>query len=403
MNLLKLLIRKRGRNQSILKWLFLQLHLCLGLIAGLLICFISITGVIYLFHREISMIPYQDIVNRESEAKHLTNLEKLCFDFNEQYGQQPSAILIPEDKSKNLSIYGSKRGEDGVTAFADRDSGELIGRTTGKEAAFFHTIMGLHRWLGMDNYKLGRQFVGIATIIFIFMLISGIVLWWPKSKYQVKHKMSLRLSRNFNILNYKLHINYGFYSAIFLVILAITGICFTYDSVRNTVVNAFKTKSANTEIQNFVNEKRIHAEMDKTYAALLALPEEEKKVSYNDLISRSGEELNYNGDIRLSFPNRWSSNIEVRKTNTSNWLGAHLTDKVIFSKSGDLIGVSRFSDKKAYQQVSSLIKPIHTGDIMGMKSKIFYCFLVLLSAYLPISGFLLWWKRVRFNSESDLK
>ena len=46
---------------------------------------------------------------------------------------------------------------------------------------FFFTMFRMHRWLLFDS-AIGRPIVGIATIIFLFLSISGVVLWFPKKK-----------------------------------------------------------------------------------------------------------------------------------------------------------------------------------------------------------------------------
>ena len=66
----------------------------------------------------------------------------------------------------------------------DRYTGEIKGKY--ERAPFFTTMFRLHRWL-LDSMTpdggifWGKMIVGTATLMFVFVLISGIVIWWPVS------------------------------------------------------------------------------------------------------------------------------------------------------------------------------------------------------------------------------
>jgi uncharacterized iron-regulated membrane protein len=69
--------------------------------------------------------------------------------------------------------------------------------------------------------------------------------------------------------------------------------------------------------------------------------------------------------------------------------------KVIFSDKGELSGSSKFADLKTSQKAGMLMHLFHTGSILGFKSQLLYFILCILGAWFPISGFILWWNRIR--------
>ena len=72
-----------------------------------------------------------------------------------------------------------------ASVYVDQYTGEIKGKY--ERAPFFTTMFRLHRWL-LDSMKpdggifWGKMIVGTATLMFVFVLISGIVIWWPRTK-----------------------------------------------------------------------------------------------------------------------------------------------------------------------------------------------------------------------------
>jgi uncharacterized iron-regulated membrane protein len=49
---------------------------------------------------------------------------------------------------------------------------------------FFYSVFALHRWLLAGDT--GKLIVGISTSIFLFILITGIILWWPGKQKEIE-------------------------------------------------------------------------------------------------------------------------------------------------------------------------------------------------------------------------
>jgi len=83
------------------------------------------------------------------------------------------------------------------------------------------------------------------------MLISGIVLWWPKNKSARKQRVWFRWKNimSWKRKNYDLHSILGFYSAFFALIAAITGLFYAFFTVQALVYVVFS--GGNTVYPNF--------------------------------------------------------------------------------------------------------------------------------------------------------
>lgn len=94
--------------------------------------------------------------------------------------------------------------------------------------SFFHVVMQLHRWLLMGDKPLGKLIVGISTVSFIFILISGVIGWWPKGR-QWKAYFLLRAKGKMYRAMSNWHRVAGFTLAPVLLLLCLTGLMWSFE------------------------------------------------------------------------------------------------------------------------------------------------------------------------------
>src|SRR5690606_14100806 len=101
---------------------------------------------------------------------------------------------------------------------------------------FFHEIDEGHRYIWLDP-ETGTMVTSWATLIFFFLLISGVILWFPKKWNKTTFKKSFKIKWNarFKRLNYDLHNVLGFYSLILAFLIALTGLIMSFHWMRESV------------------------------------------------------------------------------------------------------------------------------------------------------------------------
>jgi len=80
----------------------------------------------------------------------------------------------------------------------------------------------------------GKLITGISTLVFLFILSTGIILWWPKTKAKLKQHLTIKWS-GWKRINHDLHIVIGFYCAIFLFAFAFTGLAWSFEWFNNGI------------------------------------------------------------------------------------------------------------------------------------------------------------------------
>lgn len=67
--------------------------------------------------------------------------------------------------------------------FFDRYSGKPLGNSDRPIRRFLRSVMYWHRWFALDGDRriYGRAVTGAANLGFLFLVISGVYPWWPKT------------------------------------------------------------------------------------------------------------------------------------------------------------------------------------------------------------------------------
>src|SRR5688572_2046954 len=98
---------------------------------------------------------------------------------------------------------------------------------------FFYQVLQGHFYLWLPP-AVGQPVVATATLVFVIMLITGIVLWWPK-KNKAKQRFVVKWSAKWRRKNYDLHNVMGFYTTWVALILALTGLVWGFEWFASSV------------------------------------------------------------------------------------------------------------------------------------------------------------------------
>ena len=395
---MRFLIKKKNKKQSIFNWLMFHLHLWFGLLSAIVVFVMCFSGAAVVLEPQIVELANWSKAYNKEKVEKTCSLDEVVTHYETNFGAQPGKIIIPKSKGKNIQIYTS--GHRPIITYYDRATGEMLGESSDAYNKFFSFMMQGHRRMFMNN-KTGGRLISWGNVLFLILLISGVILWFPRGKKQIKARFKILLPKKFKSANYRIHVNWGFYTTLGLFVMSFTGICFSFNTIHQATINLFRSGEERKEMSEVQKDNNVADEMDALFDQFMnTQKEEEKTISYDELIKEANKILDYKAEIQLTFPGMRSPEFTVTKINTHNLLGAHLSDNVYFSDKGEMTGSSKFADLKTSQKVGMLIYPLHTGDILGFKSQLLYFVLCLIGAWFPVSGFIMWWNRIRPRKKS---
>lgn len=368
----------------------LLLHLWLGLLSSVVICIVCLTGSIYAFKNQITDLYNYDKVFVNTSKTEI-NIDDIQHHFAEQ-DKKITQLFIPKNSQRNWILsYTDSQNATHSTYFNPYTLQEL---GVGKDNlnTFFQTILGLHRNLLLGD--VGRQIVGASVLVLVLMIISGVVIWIPKKLSLLKQHLSIKTDAKFPRINYDFHRAFGIFFAIPLLFIAITGLYITYPWVKNGLIVSL----GGTSIHN-ISTQNNDDDFEKLMSDMLSRQDEknthEEVATLGEILAQTQQHLNYEGDLSIKMPNGENPRFDIVKINAENGLTALLPDEISFDKQGELKSKNLFLEKPLHQQFTALARPLHTGEIMGLPSIIFYFFTSLVGFLLPITGIIMWWNRVK--------
>lgn len=210
---------------------FFWLHLCCGVVAGLVIFIMAVTGSLLSFERQINVWADGYRVEPSSaNAGHLP-VETLLSGLS----TPPAALLLRSDRSAPAeAVYGRDR-----TVLLNPYTGAVLGEASKASREFFEVIERWHRTLGAqgENRAFGRAFTGACNLAFLFIVISGPVLWWPKqwTWSRVKPVLLFRKGVDGRARDWNWHNVIGVWCAIPLFIIVLSGVVMSYPWANNAL------------------------------------------------------------------------------------------------------------------------------------------------------------------------
>lgn len=353
------------------------IHLWLGLTSGLLVFIIAITGCIYAFQEEIQNAtqPFRFVQNQHSAFLPPSEIQKI------------SDAALPDKHIHAVMYYDSVRAAKAIYysleehyyyyVYVNQYTGEVL-KVKNEYADFFRFILDGHFYLWLPD-DLGQLVVASATLVFLAMLISGIVLWWPKKLNGLKKKFTIKWQSGWRRKNYDLHSVLGFYVSWLALIAVITGLVWGFQWFRDGVfaiasggekyIEYYNPPSDTTSMQAFTIPAidQVWLKMVKEY------PKAESIEVHPPEDAVSAIAANANPDSYTY----WKTDYRYFDQYTLEELPV---DHVW----------NRFDEANAAELLMRMNYDIHVGAILGLPGKILAFLISLTVASLPITGVLLW-------------
>lgn len=353
-----------------MKNIFKKLHLWLGISAGLIISIICITGSILSFETEIleSLYPQRYFTEKtNSEKLPLTELVPIV---NSQLNNNSVASVKVYPDPKRTYVVSLTDGFR-VSAFVDPYTGKVID-IYNYQGSFFHKTMTLHRWLMDGDRKWGKYTVGITTLIFVVIIISGIVWWVPSKKKHLKHRVKIKVRSGMKRFLHDAHSIAGLYASILLLVCCLTGLMWSFDWYRNGVYKLFGAETNSSKKHGGKGDKKKKNGLNISYwdVALANVQQKEKEYQYITIAD---------GDASVL---------------SKSALHSRATDKYKLNKAtGEIENIEYYNKQPASKTLMTWAYALHVGSFGGIIVRILTCLACFIGATLPLTGYYIFWRK----------
>lgn len=369
-----------------------KIHLWLGLSAGLVVFISLLAAAVFVWEEELTEWYHHDKVFVQSvhanrlpvdtlaaKAKAVALADSTVTYMEMERDPAKAYCFISYQPSKSKGWTWASGMDAYSRIYVDQYTGEVLGVIDLRYDWIFCTRM-LHQCL-LIHYDVGHYIVGFATLIIVIMVVTGIVLWWPKNKAAFKQRIWFRWkdTTRWKRKNYDLHNIGGIYSFFFIIIFALTGLVWTFDWWEDSIYRMLGSDPKKVFPKPPVPEPAGDA---RNNTLDLVLADATKRIA--------GWE-----SIGVSLPGKKPGHaIAVYVKYTSGRSGWNESDNYYYHpRTAAMYHTTTHDQKTLAAKWRNSNYPIHVGSIYGLPTKLLATFIALFCASLPVTGFYIWWGR----------
>lgn len=370
--------------------IFRNIHLWLSIPFGILITLICFSGAALVFEKEVMELCHRDLYFvKKVEAAPLP-MEQLMTKVAATLPDSVSVtgVNVSSDPERAYQVTLSKPRR--ASMYVDQYTGEVTGKY--ERAPFFNFMFRMHRWL-LDSMKQdggifwGKMIVGTSTLMFVFVLISGVFVWWPRTRKALKNSLKIVANKGWRRFWYDLHVAGGMYTLVFLLAMALTGLTWSFQWYRTGFYKTF-----GVEVQPSMGHGNAAANATAKGGKSGGKPEGREGRGEHRHSPYAHWEQVYE---QLAQANPGYKQISVSDGSASvafNRFGnQRATDRYKFNpRNGEITETTLYKDLENSGKIRGWIYSVHVGSWGGMLTRILTFIAALIGASLPLTGYYLW-------------
>jgi uncharacterized iron-regulated membrane protein len=330
---------------------------------------VAATGAPYIFKDELEGVLYPGVTYVEPATERVS------------YEQQMAAAKATASETVRIGLMQVFADPRRATAFAMFDKkfqfgyvdpyrGQYLGSI--EQGNFFEIVLKLHRTLFLGTT--GRIMVELTTCWTIVLAVTGIYLWWPHKWNQPWGVWLPRLRKKPYVVLRDLHTVTGIYVAIVAIVIALTGLIYTY-----VWGYGFQYASQKTESSDMFSKPM-----------LCKSPPEAKDLPIDRFIE-IGHEKMPGKSLNIWFPR--APNAVYMVFGSGNY-GPQVHRMLFIDRAtGEVLADRSISEAKPLYWFGTWNFALHVGSVLGMPSKILWLLTCVILITSPVTGAWMWWER----------
>jgi uncharacterized iron-regulated membrane protein len=339
-------------------------HRYLGLLVGIILIFIGLTGSFLVFRYEIDAWEIQQRFGVLVERSIPQSPETLINNVAAAYADRPDwkiAKLIAFSGQDFYTVRLNLPADKQQEVFINPYTGKIIGDRL-RSDAIWGRVLSLHYQLLSGD--IGIKIAGIAALLLLILSTTGIILWsgWRKLWLGFKINWKSHPIR----FNYDLHKVAGIITALFLGATAFTGFCWNFSDFTYPAIYALTLTTELPEVKSTVITGKSTLGLD-------------------DIVARSNLSLPGAINTAITFPEQPEDVFEISKRlpqDTDDFSNYVKLDRY----SGKILQIKNSRTAKLGDRILNSFTPLHYGTFGGLPTRILYVFVGLAPLMLFITG-----------------
>lgn len=370
-------------NRKKLHDIAFYIHRYIGLLVGLIVVLIGLTGSLLVFKPEIEHFIVTQKFGHVVPGKEFISIDVVMEIIKKAIAPQPDlkigSIILPKDPTSfyHVRLWDSK----------DKMTQMFINPYTGKVMGWLKEDFNIMQVTLRLHYQLlagqpGLILIGITGLLLFILTITGVILWpgWRKLIAGFKIKWNAHPKR----VNFDVHKVIGIIVFVFLCLTSITGFCLNFYEQSVAAIYAVTFTPKPPELASKPIPGRSPLPLSQILKqADAALPN--TKITYIGI--PDGPE----GVIRVG----------KKQAHETSHLGESEISLDMYT--GEVLRVFDSRSLALGDRIITSFSPLHFGTFWGLASRILYVFVGIATSILFVTGFVMWWYRRRVNTTTPTK
>jgi uncharacterized iron-regulated membrane protein len=373
-------------SKSSIKAALLQAHSIIGLALGLVLTVIGLTGATMSFEDEIVASLNAGIMRVEARSTPMLTPDGLIarLQATQDFGKV-SAVTMTSDPSRAVRVRFARNegGSRPSSVYVDPYDARVLGSPRAEE--FFAIVRKLHRWLLIpgDANGYGRQVTGLVAIGLIVMLISGLVLRWPRRAGRVKIWLKPNLALRGRGLHRSLHSVAGTWVLVIYLVMTLTGLWYSFDWYKNGAIWLLSRPSI--VVTTMQPKSPRGTGTGATEAAPLALDR-----AWSAFLHEQGGRF---ATAQLTLPAGAGTVVRIRSWSRDASHDGARDEFRIDAVTGRLISSEIYADKSIGERILASVLDIHRGSLFGWPGQLLFMVAAALMPLFMVTGLMLYLSR----------
>ena len=380
-----------------------KIHLWLSVPTGIIITLVCFSGAMLVFEKEITEAIKPELYFVKEAKGEPIPMQELMEKVEETLPDSVSisGVTVFADSTRTYQVSLSKPRRASI--YVNQYTGEVTGRS--ERLPFFNTMFHLHRWLLGSSSGVGKLLTGICTLVLVFILITGILMWLTNRNKPLKASLAIHVTKGWGRFWHDLHVAGGIYTTIFLLAMALTGLTWSFSWYRTGFYACFGVESS--------EKGGAHGEGGNSHGEGRGSRGEGRYTHGDGRNNHEGKRGEGRGFHRRSPYRHWEDVLnevalknpgyqqitlkpEVAEVVPEGRLSMRAADKYSYDRrSGEITDVQLYSAGKKDTKVRSGVYMVHTGSWGGFITRILNFLAAFIGATLPLTGYWLWFRRKR--------
>ena len=380
-----------------------KIHLWLSVPTGIIITLVCFSGAMLVFEKEITEAIKPELYFVKEAKGEPIPMQQLMEKVEETLPDSVSisGVTVFADSTRTYQVSLSKPRRASI--YVNQYTGEVTGRS--ERLPFFNTMFHLHRWLLGSSSGVGKLLTGICTLVLVFILITGILMWLTNRNKPLKASLAIHVTKGWGRFWHDLHVAGGIYTTIFLLAMALTGLTWSFSWYRTGFYACFGVESS--------EKGGAHGEGGNSHGEGRGSRGEGIYTHGDGRNNHEGKRGEGRGFHRRSPYRHWEDVLnevalknpgyqqitlkpEVAEVVPEGRLSMRAADKYSYDRrSGEITDVQLYSAGKKDTKVRSGVYMVHTGSWGGIITRILNFLAAFIGATLPLTGYWLWFRRKR--------